>query len=183
MARPAAAFAAFRAGLGTLEGLVERYPAVVEYRRFQARCLNGCGDSAQELGRPAEALSYFRAALAAWKKVVDDNPARYGEPVDLAGTHNRIGWLLFGMGRVTEALEEYQAAATTLQTIIGHFPPPYTHRSRSELSNVLINMAEIERRRGRLSEARALCDKAVALRGAVIAEFPEVLTYSVRMGE
>jgi tetratricopeptide (TPR) repeat protein len=35
MARPAEAFAAFRDGLDVAEGLVERYPAVVEYRRFR----------------------------------------------------------------------------------------------------------------------------------------------------
>jgi hypothetical protein len=58
-----------------------------------------------------------------------------------------------------------------------------THRTRHELSNILINMVEIERRKGRLAEARVLCDRAIALRGAVIAEFPEVLRYRVLMIE
>jgi hypothetical protein len=56
-------------------------------------------------------------------------------------------------------------------------------RTRSELSNVLINIAEIQRRQGRLAEARASCDQAIAIRKAVIKELPEVLGYRLRMGE
>src|SRR5262249_34230606 len=137
MARPAKAFTAFRAGLDVLEKLVNDYPAVVEYRRFQARCLNGCGDSGEDLGRPDEALAYCRSALAAWKKVVDDNPARYSEPIELGGTHNRIGWLFFVRGQMTEALEQYEAARAVFQNLMDRFPPHLLPRTRSELSNVL----------------------------------------------
>jgi tetratricopeptide (TPR) repeat protein len=183
MSRSDEAFSAFRKGLDVLEKLVEDYPAIVEYRRFQARCLNGCGDSAQELGRPEEALPYFRAALVAWKKVVDDNPDRYGEPTDLAATHNRIGWLLFSTGKLPEAIEQFEAARVILQQIVDRFPPRITHRTRNELSNILVNIAESQRMLGRLAEARANCDKAIAMRESVIKEFPEVLSYRLRMGE
>jgi serine/threonine-protein kinase len=183
MARPAEAFPAFRAGLDVLEKLVADYPAVVDYRRFQARCLNGCGDGAEAMGRHAEALDYFQRAVAAWKKVVDDNPARYAEPVELGSTYNRIGWLLFGMDRLDEAMEQYETARLVFQTLLDRFPPRVLPRTRSELSNVLINMTEVERRRGRISEARALCDQAIAIRRAVIEEFPEVTGYRWRMGE
>jgi eukaryotic-like serine/threonine-protein kinase len=183
MARPAEALSAFRTGLNLFDKLVEEYPAIVEYRRFQARCLNGCGDSLEELGQPAEALAYFQRARSAWKKVVDDNPARYAEPLELASTHNRIGWLFFGMGHMTEALEQYDEAKAIFRKLIDTFPPQLVPRTRSELSNVLINIAEIRRRQGRLAEARASCDEAVAIREAVINEFPEVLGYRVRLGE
>jgi serine/threonine protein kinase/tetratricopeptide (TPR) repeat protein len=183
MARPVEAFSAFRAGLDVLGRLVNDYPAIVEYRRVQARCQNGCGDSLQDMGRPEEALAYIRTALANWKQVVDDNPARYSEPVELGGTHNRIGWLFFGMGRMTEALQQYEAARAIFQNLIDHFPPQILPRTRSEISNILINIAEIQRRQGRLGEARANCDQAIALRQAVISEFPEVLSYRIRMGE
>ena len=183
MARPAEAFSAFRAGLDVLDKLVNEYPAIIEYRRFQARNLNGGGDSLQEMGRPDEALAYFRSALETWKRVVDDNPARYAEPVELGTTYNRIGWLLFARGRMTEALEQYEAARAVLQKLMDRFPPHLLPRTRSELSNILINIAEIERRQGRLVEARASCDKSIALREAVIKEFPEVLGYRIRMGE
>ena len=183
MARPAEAFSAFRAGLDVLDKLVNDYPAIIEYRRFQARNLNGGGDSLQEMGRPDEALPYFRTALETWKRVVDDNPARYAEPIELATTYNRIGWLLFARGRMTEALEQYEAARAVLQKLMDRFPPHLLPRTRSELSNILINIAEIERRQGRLVEARASCDRAIALREGVIKEFPEVLGYRIRIGE
>jgi eukaryotic-like serine/threonine-protein kinase len=174
---------AFRTGLEVLDKLVAEYPAIVEYRRFQARCLNGCGDMLEGIGRPEEALACFRPALEAWQKVVDDNPGRYAEPIELGSTYNRIGWLLFGMGRMTEAVEQYEAARAVFQKLLDRFPPHLLHRTRSELSNVLINIAEIQRRQGRLSEARANCDGAIAMRDAVVREFPEVLGYRVRIGE
>ena len=117
------------------------------------------------------------------EKVVDDNPARYAEPLELASTHNRIGWLFFGMSRMTEALEQYDEAKAIFRKLIDTFPPGLVPRTRSELSNVLINIAEIRRRQGRLADARASCDEAVAIREAVIKEFPEVLGYRVRLGE
>ncbi len=183
MNRPADAFSAIRAGLDASEKLVNIYPAIIKYRRLQAQCLDGCGDMAQFLGRPEEALAYFHRAHFAWRKVVDDNPDRYSEPLELANTHNRIGWLLFGMGRMTEALEQYEAARGIFQKLMDTFPPRMLPRTRNELSNVLINIAEIERKQGRLDDARAKCDKAITLREAVIKEFPDVLSYRVRMGE
>ena len=148
-----------------------------------AYCLNGCGDAFKDQGRPDEALPYFREARAAWQKVVDDNPARYAEPIELGGTYNRIGWLLFGMGHMDRALEEYEAARMVFQKLIDSNPPHQVHRTRSELANVLINMVELQRRQGRLAEARELCDRAIAIRQAVIKEYPEIVSYRSRMGE
>jgi tetratricopeptide (TPR) repeat protein len=128
-------------------------------------------------------LPYFYAALAAWKKVVDDNPDRFSEPIELGGTHNRIGWLFFGRGRITEALEQYEAARAVFQKLMDHFPAQLLPRTRSELSNILINITEIQRMQGRLAEARANCDRAIAIRESVVKDFPEVLSYRIRMGE
>jgi hypothetical protein len=80
-------------------------------------------------------------------------------------------------------MEQYEAARSVFQTLLDRFPHHVLPRTRSEFSNLLINMTEIERRRGRISEARALCDKAIAIRKAVIEEFPEVTGYRWRTGE
>jgi serine/threonine protein kinase/tetratricopeptide (TPR) repeat protein len=176
MARTPEALSAFRAGLDAFEKLVSDYPAITDYRRIQARCLNGCGDSLAGMAQPTEALAYYQRALPAWKKVVDDNPDRKGEFFDVAATHDRIGWLFFGMGRMTEALEQYHAAREVLRNDAA---PPF----RDELSNVMINIAEIERRQGRLAEARANCDEAISIRESLIKELPEVVSYRRRIGE
>jgi tetratricopeptide (TPR) repeat protein len=176
MNRPGDAFSAFRKGLNISEKVVQDYPAIVEYRRFQARCQNGCGDTAQDLGRPDEAMSYFRAALATWKKVVADNPNPAGYLMDVAGTHNRIGWLAFSEGQMNEALTQYEAAKELLQKV-------ENPRFRDELSNVLTNIAEIQRRQGHLGDARASCDIAISIRQGIIKQAPEVLSYRKRMGE
>jgi tetratricopeptide (TPR) repeat protein len=176
MNRPTAAISAFRAGLDVLDKLVSEYPAVEEYRRCQAGCYDGGGETLQDLGRPAEALHYYQESLAAWKKLVDDNPDQRAGPLEVAIAHNRIGWLYFGMGRMTEALEQYQAAMAIFRG--GQHPRTFTERS-----NILINIAEIRRRQGRLAEARAACDEAILLRERAIEGAPTVPAYRVRMGE
>jgi tetratricopeptide (TPR) repeat protein len=128
-------------------------------------------------------MGYYVAELPAWKKVVEESPARYALPVDLAAAHNRIGWLFFGMGRLPEALEQYEQARAILRKLLETYHPHLLPRTRSDLSNILINIAEIERRRGRLPEAQAHCDEAIAIREGVMKEFPEVSMYRVQMGE
>jgi tetratricopeptide (TPR) repeat protein len=183
LSRNSQAFAAFRAGLDIMDKLVAEYPAIVEYRRFHARCLNGCGGAAHELGRPDEALAYFDRARSEWQFVVDSNPDRASEPVELATTYNRIGYVFFGTGKTAEALREFESARAILQRTVDRFPPKVLPRTRSELSNILINIAEVQRRQGRPAEARAACDRAIAIREAVVKEFPEVMSYGVKMGE
>jgi tetratricopeptide (TPR) repeat protein len=183
LGRPAEALTSYRAGADTLEALIAEYPALFEYRRSLAACLDGCGDALRTMGRTAESLPYFHRARAVWQQVIADNPSRYSEPISLATSHTRVGWALFVLGRLDEALEEYKGGVAIYQKIVDSHPRPLTHRTRHELSNILINMVEIERRKGRLAEARALCDRAMALREAVIAEFPEVLRYRVLMIE
>ncbi len=177
------ALSAYRAGADIAGKLADEYPGIVDYRRFLAKCLGGCGDFAGELGRAEEAIADSRAAVAAWKKVVDDNPGRYGEPVDLGISYNRLGWLLFGLGRLDEALEQYEAARAVFQKLIDTYPPDVLARTRNELSNILINIAEIQRIQGRLAEARANCDEAIAMREAVVRDFPQVRAYRYRMCE
>jgi serine/threonine-protein kinase len=177
LGRPVEALAAYRAGAGTLEILIAEYPALFEYRRILASCLDGCGDSLRTLGRTDESLPYFYKARTVWEQVIADNPARYSEPISLANSHTRVGWALYVLGRLGEAMDEYQVGAAIFQKIVDEKPAPLTHRTRHELSNILINMVEIERKRGRLGEARAICDRAMALRNAVIAEFPEMVRY------
>ena len=183
MGRISEAFSAYREGLEILERLISESPAIFEFRRLQARCLNGCGDSIRELGHAAEALTYFRESLGAWKRVADANPARYADGLEVGISHNRIGWLLFGTGQAEEAIKEYEAARAIYQKLVDSFPPRYVHRTRSELANVMINLAEIQRRQKRPAEARKLCDQAISLLQTLGEEFPAIVDYRARMGE
>ena len=177
MGRISEAFSAYRDGLDILERLISESPAIIEFHRLQARCLAGCGDSSRELGRTAKALAYFRAALAAWEKVANANPARYADGLEVGISHNRIGWLLFGTGQAEQAIKEYEAARAVYQKLVDSFPPLYVHRTRSELANVTINLAEIQRRQKRLTEARRLCDQAIPLLETLSKEFPAIIDY------
>ena len=148
-----------------------------------ARAIAECGGASKELGRTEEAIAYFRQAQAAWQKVVDDDPAQYATSVDLASSYDRLGWTLFGLGRKEQALEEFEAARAILQGLLDKYPRNVLRRGRDTLGNVLINMAEAERSLGRLVEARANCDQAIAIRELVIKEFPQVLQNRIRIGE
>jgi tetratricopeptide (TPR) repeat protein len=183
LVRSADAFSAFRAGEEIVDKLVTEYPAIIDYRRLQGQCLNGCGFVSQELGRTDEAVAYFLRALSAWKDVVAASPERSGGLIEVARMHNGIGWILQGSGKMSEALQHYVAAKSLFQELMNKFPSNLVPRTRSELANTLINIAEIQRRQGRLDEARASCNAAIAMREAVIKDFPEVLSYRVGMGE
>ena len=135
------------------------------------------------MGRTEEAIAYFRQAQAAWQKVVDDDPGQYATSVNLASSYDRLGWTLFGLGRKEQALEEFEAARAILQGLLDKYPRNVLRRGRDTLGNVLINMAEAERSLGRLVEARANCDQAIAIRELVVKEFPQVLQNRIRIGE
>ena len=78
--------------------------------------------------------------------MVDDDPAQYATSVDLASCHDRLGWTLFGLGRKEQALEEFEAARAILQRLLDKYPRNVLRRGRDTLANVLINMAEAQRR-------------------------------------
>jgi tetratricopeptide (TPR) repeat protein len=181
--RPEEALLAYRSGLAVAEGLVKDYPAISNYQMLLARSLGECGGASKEMGRTDDAIAYFHQARAAWQKVVDDNPAQYATAVDLASCHDRIGWTLFGLGRADQALGQFEAARAILQRLLDKYPRNVLRRGRDTLANVLINMAEAQRSLGRLVEARATCDQAIAIRELVIKEFPQVLQNRIRMGE
>ena len=183
LGRISEAFSAYHEGLEILERLISESPAIIEFRRLQARSLSGCGDSARELGHASEALTYFREALGAWKRVADANPARYADGLEVGISHSRIGWLLFGTGQAEESIKEFEAARAVYQKLVDSFPPQDVHRTRSELANVMINLAELQHRQKRLAEARGLCDRAIAILEILGKEFPAILDYRARMGE
>jgi hypothetical protein len=56
LGRPAEALTAYSAGAGILEALIAEYPALFEYRRSLAACLDGSGDNLRTLGRPRPSL-------------------------------------------------------------------------------------------------------------------------------
>ena len=97
LSRPVDAFKAFRAGLDVSDKMVSAYPAIIEYRRFQARCLNGCGDVAQGLGRPEEALAYYQRAPTPgvkWSTTIPIGmPSRLSWPARITGSAgSSLGW-------------------------------------------------------------------------------------------
>ena len=177
------ALSSFRSARAVAEGLVKDYPAISSYRMLLARALAECGGASKELGRTDDAITYFHQARAAWQKVVDDDPAQYATAVDLAGCYDRLGWTLFGSGRADQALEQFEAARAILQRLLDKYPRSVLRRGRDTLANVLINRAEAQRSLGRLVEARASCDQAIAIRELVIKEFPQVLQNRIKMGE
>ncbi len=181
--RPEEALHSYRSALAVAEGLVKDFPAISNYQMLLARTLAECGGSSKEMGRTEDAIAYFRQAQAAWQKVVDDDPSQYATSVDLASCYDRLGWIFFALGRKEQALAEFESARAILQGLLDKYPRNVLRRGRDTLGNVLINMAEAQRSLGRLVEARATCDQAMAIRELVVKEFPQVLQNRIRVGE
>ena len=177
------ALSSYRSALAVAEGLVKDYPAISSYRMVLARRHRRMRRCVEELGRTDDAIADFHQARAAWQKVVDDDPAQYASAGELASCHDRLGWTFFGSGRADQAVEQFEAAKAILQTLLDKYPRNVLRRGRDTLANVLINLAEAQRLLGRLVEARANCDQAIAIRELVIKEFPQVLQNRIRMRE
>ena len=129
LGRIAEAFSAYSArGWKILERLISESPAIIEFRRLQARCLSGCGDSARELGDPSEALTYFREArsLEASGRCESGSVCRWLGGGDLAEP-DRLAALRDGPDRGIH--QGIQGRLGGLPEARGQFPPQDVHRT------------------------------------------------------
>lgn len=120
----------------------DRHPEVGVDTMVHAQLLRQRGDR----GAAERALRHAISLLGA-AGVAD----RYAPP--LAQARFELGMLLVEAGRIEEALPEFQASVPVLE----RSEPAAAHQG-------LLQMAEIERKRGRLAQAQALIDRAAQLR-------------------
>ena len=103
--------------------------------------------------------------------MIDENPTVAQFRVDLALGHMYLGNWLIVSGRLTDADAECRRALTLSQGLTSEDPKSITYRDCA--ANACNNLSVALRRLGRSAEARALCDRAVSLREALLRDRPD----------
>ncbi len=88
---------------------------------------------------------------------------------------------LFATGRAEEVEVAYRNAETPLVELAPAVDPGDT--ARSVLANCQTNMADVFRRSGKLNNALAACERALAIREPLAEAHPEVTFYRAHLGE
>ena len=162
--QPIRAMESNRAALEIIRSLVQSHPADYRFRRELADIHFRIGLLEWKMGRPAEAIDSCQAALAIERKVVDDKPAETGPRSLLASMHMKIGMMRAASGMLAEAISEYQKAESIYRSLAGsNRDSPMAQHGRSGLADAQTHSADVYRAFGRISEARAGYDRAIAM--------------------
>jgi tetratricopeptide (TPR) repeat protein len=180
--RPAEAEAQFLQVTAINQKLADDHPAVPSFRASLAMSHGYLGDLLHHAGRSAEAEASYRQAQALLRKLADDHPAITFYRHILAGIHDHLGWLLMQMGRPSEAEAEYLASLAIWDKLADDNPKASADY-RDGAANTGNNLSVALRRLGRHAEARALCERAVAIREELVREIPQVPSYRAGLAE
>ncbi len=180
--RPAEAEAQYLQMTAIYQKLADDQPAVPGFRASLANSLAHLGSLLHQTGRPAEAEAQYRQALEIYAKLAADHPDVTLHRHLLADTHDCIGWLLMQMGRPAEAEAQFLAALPIWDKLADDNPKASADY-RDRAANTSNNLSVALRRRGRHAEARALGERAVAIREELVREIARVPVYRTGLAE
>ena len=104
---------------------------------------------------PVKAITHCRQAITLWEKLVLKQPDNLEYQANLAQAFNDLGAMLLPLeGRNDEALNALHQAQTIVERLISIQPELVSHRL--QLSQILLNIAKIKGRQGKLDEAITL---------------------------
>jgi serine/threonine protein kinase len=141
--------------------LAERFPAVPDHARAQARTLNNLGILLKAQGRP-EAGDHFERAVRIQKGVLERFPRVPAYRWELARYHSNLGAHELGRRRPGPAEKNYGAALKWLTGLARDFPtvPDY----RQDLAAVHANRGQLFQALRRWDDAESSFRSALALR-------------------
>ena len=153
--------AEFRTALAIRQKLAADTPANADHcRRLALSHVDLCY-LLRDAGKPSEAESQYRQALGLWQKLAEENPGQTSFHTEIAASHHNLGVLLSQTSKPSAAESEYRAARAIYRKLADGNP----------------------RRLGRGAEARDLCERAVAIREALIKEYPKTTGYREGLAE
>ena len=125
-------------------------------------------------GPASKAVIQYREAIALWEKLVAEEPGNLDYQANLAKTLNDLGMVLLPLeGRLDEALDTFNQAQQTVELLISAYPESVSQRL--ELSLILQNIAEVQRRQGKPDEAIASIERALTIETELATEGPQSL--------
>jgi serine/threonine-protein kinase len=162
--------------LAHLLGVAGRHDeAIALYRRLIAahpRDLRGPQGLAEALflaGRHGEAVRAFRDAVRMIERAVAAEPGSVQNRYNLVMALNGLGRLLQQMGRPSAAEAEYRRALAIVPKLEDK---PNAAAYSDDAATTENNLSVVLRRLGRAAEARDHAERAVALREALLQEYP-----------
>ena len=126
------------------------------------------------LGSKAESIVQFQQAVALWETLVEKEPENLDYHASLAQSLNELGvTLLRQQDRLTESLNTFLHGREIMERLVAIHPelPAY----RLQLGHMLLNIAEIKGRQGKLDEAIDLAERALKIESQLNVEGPESL--------
>jgi tetratricopeptide (TPR) repeat protein len=159
--RPAEALEALSRSRPIVQKLSESDPSSRGYPAILATNYLYTGKATAQLGMWSEAQESFEKAAAIWQRLADENPSsRNSYQGEAAATLGLFGQGLLSAGRAAEAATVFARERAIRQRLA--VAEPANASNRGGLANCETNTAAAAIALGRLSEARACCDRAIA---------------------
>jgi tetratricopeptide (TPR) repeat protein len=177
---PAQAMKSYRSALAIRQKLVDDNPTVTGFRRGLWQSHNNIGGLLTDTGDPAAAMESYRRALAITQKLADDNPTVIDYQRTLAEGLLVIGWHLAQAGQNDEAIAYYSREEAIRRKLADATSASV---DSNWLANCQTNTADLLRKAGRRDEARAACERAIALREPLVKNHPQVTLYRGGLAE
>jgi tetratricopeptide (TPR) repeat protein len=181
LGRPHEALAEYRVALLVQLKLIEVQPAVTGSRLFQAWFHSGIGKLLGDSGHRSEAFAELHRALAIQQKLADEQPAYPQCRESLAWTHHQIGIRFAREGQPAPALESYRAELAILEELMKQQPDNPGHREW--FANAANDATGALTELGRTREARALCERALAMNEALLRADSKTVYHSTHLAE
>jgi tetratricopeptide (TPR) repeat protein len=171
-----------RTALAIQQKLADDNPDVIGYRVALATHHFSLARLLAEAGNWVDAQAEYCKSLAIKQKLADDNPdaSQYYQR-DLAFNLGWVGWQFAQAGKTDTALSFYRREEVIRQKFAD--ASSAAPSDSDFLANCQINTADVLRREGRLDEALAACERALAVREPLVEAHPENLGYRARLGE
>jgi serine/threonine-protein kinase len=168
--RPTEALEALAPSQPILRRLADADPGRSSHQNNLAFNFTRTGQALARLGMWSEAREAFAGAMTIVQKRIDEHPAEKRYRRDLAGILSDFGGSLRKAGRAADAVAAFDRAKEIQQRLAAG---PASAADRDALAVCESNAAAALLSLGRLSEARACCDRAIAIFGDLVKGDPK----------
>jgi serine/threonine protein kinase len=157
-----------------------KHPMVVQYQSDLADSYGNLGYLYMNSNRRQEAARQYEDAAATYQRLIEEDPKVTAHAVQLGGIQNNLGTLARDKGGPAVALAWHERALVTLEKALSREPAhmhakDYLCRTYQAMGETLADL-----RRGDDAEQAYL--KGLALRKALVDEYPRIVDYQLALG-
>jgi len=125
-------------------------------------------------GSTTRAVAQYQRAITLWETLVKEQPGDREHQAKLARTLNDFGEVLLPLnGRLDEAFAAFSHARSLIEPLVA--VDPESASIRHKLVSILMNVSQIQQRRGQPDQAAQSLEKVVEIESQLAAEGPQSL--------